>query len=330
MLLLTIIMTAFAVNALAYTPPDKPANGWYVVDQAGKLTDAQKTQLNTKIDNINKTTKNEFGVLIIQSLDGDNIEDAAQATFRAWGIGKVGLNNGILIMISAGDRKMRLQTGKGVESELPDLRAKDLLDQQLKPLLKKNDYYGGIDNLINTTSTFLESHVDQSIEKSIKKSNEKSISSAIIEVSIFVIGFALFYNIIIFFVGRYKKRKEEDLIREQERITAIFKLNNDTYTAIAAAAIKEKSEHNSSTSNTTAAVVGGTAAIITAAAIIEREKAAKRRQEQEEEDRRRREESSYSSYSSSYSNDSSSWGGSDSGGGFGGGDSGGSGSSSNF
>jgi len=159
-LLLTVLATVFTVNAFAFTPPDKPASGWYVVDQANKLTEEQKTNLNKKIDGINKNTKNEFGVLIIQSMDGGNIEDVAQSTFRAWGVGKAELNNGVLLVISVGDRKMRLQTGKGAEGDLPDLRAKDILDENLKPALKKGDFYGGIDSTISAASSFLESRAN--------------------------------------------------------------------------------------------------------------------------------------------------------------------------
>ena len=232
MLLLAVIMTAFTGNALAYTPPEKPANGWYVVDQAGKLTDSQKTQLNTKIDNINKTTKNEFGVLIVQSLDGDDIEDAAQTTFRTWGIGKARLNNGILLMISAGDRKMRLQTGKGVEGDLPDLRAKDLLDEQLKPALKKGDWYGGIDQLIGATSGYLESRADKQVaEKSTSPVDAvpaTDSSSAVatgggIVAGLFImliLGVVLFFTVVFLVVRHYSKKKEARLQAERDEFEA--------------------------------------------------------------------------------------------------------------
>jgi uncharacterized protein len=364
-LLIAVLATVFTANAFAFTPPDKPASGWYILDQANKLTEDQKTNLNKKIDGINKNTKNEFGVLIIQSMDGDNIEDVAQNTFRAWGVGKAGLNNGVLLVISVGDRKMRLQTGKGVEGDLPDLRAKDILDENLKPFLKKGDYYGGIDSTISAASSFLESRANAPVETVSNTSGATSKNSGV-EWLIVLLFLGIFggVGLISWLVSRSKRKREEESNRLYES-SRIFALQQERARLQEAMFAKPYHIDNSFTSTHTskteisataigvgavaaAAGIGGIAIATTAvsrAAEAKKRKAAEEREaeavkrKKEEEDataRRRSEESSYSSYSSSdsgssYSSyDSGSSSSYDSGGGFGGGDSGGDGGSSDF
>lgn len=156
-LLVVLLTTLFAANSLAYTPPPAPQKGWYVSDQAGRLSPDQINQLNQKIERVSKATKNEFGILLLQDMGGDNIEDVANATFKAWGIGKRGLDNGCLIVVAIKERKSRIETGKGVEGEVTDLQASDILKKNLNPHLKQSDFAGGFSDTLDALSSLIES-----------------------------------------------------------------------------------------------------------------------------------------------------------------------------
>lgn len=343
-LLLAVLVTAFTVSAFALAPPPKPDNGWYVVDQANKLSEDQKKALNTKIDGINKNTKNEFGVLLIQTLDGDNIEDFAQNTFRSWGIGKAGLNNGVLLVISVGDRKMRLQTGKGAEGDLPDLRAKDILDNNLKPFLKKGDFAGGINSTISATSSFLESRGGTPVPTKTETSSPPVplSSSAAEPASSDGSGFGIFLLVLLLGGGLIGFFVNRSIRKEQEAMDARTKLQRKDWLAEAAEAELERKrqrEREAREAKTVphtqisataigvgaAAAVAGVAGTAVAISTLSRTEEAKKRKKREEEEtrqaeaaarkrreedeaaakRRRDEESSSSSYSS-YSSSSSS------------------------
>src|SRR5580692_5341393 len=97
-LLVVLMATLFTANAFAFTAPAAPDNGWYVLDQTGRLSAMEVSALNQKIKRVSDATHNEFGIALIQSLESSTIEEAATATFRKWGIGKHGLDNGVLIM----------------------------------------------------------------------------------------------------------------------------------------------------------------------------------------------------------------------------------------
>src|SRR3712207_5318943 len=60
-------------------------------------------------------------VVIINSLEGQDIESYANKLFRKWGIGQKEKNNGLLILVSLDDRKRRVEVGDSLEGVLPDL-----------------------------------------------------------------------------------------------------------------------------------------------------------------------------------------------------------------
>lgn len=156
-LIVALVAMLFAGNSFAFTPPPAPAQGWYVSDQTGKLTQADIASLNQKIEQVSKTTKNEFGILFLNTMDGENIEDVAYKTFNSWGIGKRGLDNGCLIVVSLQERKSRIETGKGVGGDVTDVQALNILKTNLNPFLKKGDFAGGFHSTLDALSSLIES-----------------------------------------------------------------------------------------------------------------------------------------------------------------------------
>lgn len=133
-----------------------PSHNGFVNDTSGKLSTKQIKNLNKKVQSINEKTSNEIGVLLISSLDGASVEDAAYQTFNTWKVGKANLDNGVLLLISIKDRKMRIETGKGVGGELTDIQSLEIQDH-MKPFLRKEDFYGAINLAINEIGSKLES-----------------------------------------------------------------------------------------------------------------------------------------------------------------------------
>ena len=173
-----LVTTLFTSNVLAFTPPEPPANGRHIVDQAGKLKPDQFDALEKRIETMNSSTKNEFGVLILSTMDGNNIEDVANATYKKWGVGKRGLDNGVLLVISVAERKSRLETGKGVGGDLPDLKCNDILKNNLAPHLKKGDFYGGIDSTLGAVGSQLESRASQKADPKPQSQPQASCSAS--------------------------------------------------------------------------------------------------------------------------------------------------------
>ena len=221
------MIAMFAVPGLAYNPPSAPAEGWYVVDQAGKLSADQMQKLNQKIEHMNKTTKNEYGILLLPDMEGDNIEDVAHATFNAWGVGKKDLDNGVLIVVSIKERKSRIETGKGVGGEIPDLTANKILKENLNPHLKNSDFYGGFDATLTAISSHLESRANQTTTA--PRNTGCSVSTADMSAGsiLWFIPIVLFFGYLVYRVQARRKETEKWIKEEQAKANAIRTAQQD-------------------------------------------------------------------------------------------------------
>jgi uncharacterized protein len=147
----TFFLIPFLV--FGFVVPEKPTS--FVSDFANILQTDQKVNLENKLLEIERQTTNEIAVVIIDSLDGDSIENVSQAIFDRWKIGKKGKDNGVLILISINDRTMRIQTGYGVEGVLTDLQTKYIQDEVMAPAFREGKYFEGLVNATDKISQSL-------------------------------------------------------------------------------------------------------------------------------------------------------------------------------
>jgi uncharacterized protein len=83
--------------------------------------------------------------VIIPSLDGYDVAEYNVALGRAWGVGGKEFSNGVILLIAKDDHKLNIATGYGVEGALPDITAKHIIEEEIVPNFKGDDYYRGID-----------------------------------------------------------------------------------------------------------------------------------------------------------------------------------------
>ncbi|MBC6112570.1 TPM domain-containing protein [Pedobacter fastidiosus] len=140
--LLSIFSLIFAF-AFAQDFPEKPTT--LVNDYSGVLSSTQKQALETKLVAFNDSSSTQIAVAILKSVGDYDINEYAVELGRKWGVGQTGKNNGIMIVVAVGDRKISIQTGYGVEGALPDVYSKRIIENDIKPFFKDGDYYGGLD-----------------------------------------------------------------------------------------------------------------------------------------------------------------------------------------
>ncbi len=116
-----------------------------VTDLAGVLTPEQKQALENKLVALDDASSNQIAVVILPTLDGNPIEEYATKLFRTWGIGNKKSRNGVLLLIAIQDKKIRIETGYGLEGAIPDITANSIIDNDVKPAFRQQAYYEGID-----------------------------------------------------------------------------------------------------------------------------------------------------------------------------------------
>ncbi|KQS35187.1 methanol dehydrogenase [Pedobacter sp. Leaf194] len=142
LLLLSFFSLIFAF-AFAQDFPAKPTT--LVNDYSNVLSASQKQALEQKLVAFDDSSSTQIAIAIVKSVGDYDINEYAVELGRKWGVGQSGKNNGIMIVVAVGDRKISIQTGYGVEGALPDIYAKRIIDNDIKPNFKAGDYYAGLD-----------------------------------------------------------------------------------------------------------------------------------------------------------------------------------------
>jgi uncharacterized protein len=146
------LLAAFCVvvvhAAMAVDLPAKPTR--YFNDYASLIDPRTAQELDRRLEDFERQTSNQILVVIYPSLPADAvIEDFAQDAFRAWKPGQQGRNNGAILFVFVKDRKMRIQTGYGLEGALPDAICKRIISDEIAPRFKAGDFDGGMAAAVN-------------------------------------------------------------------------------------------------------------------------------------------------------------------------------------
>ena len=115
----------------------------YVNDYAGMISPSAKSKIEEGLKAFEQSDSTQVVVLTIPSLEGENIEEFSIKVAEAWKIGQQQKDNGILLIVSKQDRKIRIEVGRGLEGKLTDLMAGRIIDQVIKPRFKQGDFDGG-------------------------------------------------------------------------------------------------------------------------------------------------------------------------------------------
>jgi len=147
LLLLFIFIGLQPVFAQKIEPKPNPPVA--VNDFANLLEPFQRQALEQKLEAYNDSTSSAIVIITVPGLDGYDIPQVSLKYLRDWGIGTKEKNNGVVILVSANDHKARIETGYGMEGVLPDILAKEIIDQRMIPFFKNGDYYAGLNNTVD-------------------------------------------------------------------------------------------------------------------------------------------------------------------------------------
>jgi uncharacterized protein len=135
-------LALFAIGAQAAL--QFPALTGRVVDEAGILSPAARSELDAQLAAHEKATTNQVVVVTLKSLQGDDIADYGYQLGRHWGIGQKGKNNGVLLIVAPNERKLRIEVGYGLEGVLTDAESRIIIERVIKPYFKQGQYEQGV------------------------------------------------------------------------------------------------------------------------------------------------------------------------------------------
>jgi uncharacterized protein len=149
----TILIMLSALLLQASEIPQRPDPPRLVNDFTGTLNRAQVNRLEEKLVHYNDTTSTQLVVVLVADIGMRAAAEYAFAIGESWGVGQRGQNNGAVILVqpkgATGRGHAYIATGYGLEGVIPDALAKRIVENEMIPLFRQNDYYNGINNAID-------------------------------------------------------------------------------------------------------------------------------------------------------------------------------------
>ncbi|MBV6624436.1 MAG: TPM domain-containing protein [Rivularia sp. (in: Bacteria)] len=148
---LSLTITFILANIPSYAltvnevPNPRQQNGGWVTDMVDMLSPQAENQLNQMISDLEKQNGTEIAIVTVPTTKPSATPKAfTTQLFSTWGIGKKGKNNGILFLVSKGDRRTEIETGKGIQKVLPNAKVGSIIREQVTPKFKRGNFEAGI------------------------------------------------------------------------------------------------------------------------------------------------------------------------------------------
>ena len=148
---------AFAALAADVTEPIAvPKLSGRVVDLTGTLTAPERDAIAARLGAFEAAKGSQVAVLLVPSIGPEAIEDFATRVTDEWKLGRAGVDDGVLFVIAKQERRMRIQTGRGVQGVLTDALSKRIIAEIVTPKFRAGDFAGGISQGVDAIAKAIE------------------------------------------------------------------------------------------------------------------------------------------------------------------------------
>jgi uncharacterized protein len=142
-------LLAIAGSAHAQDVLPVPPLSARVIDQTGTLTPAQAQALAAKLEAIETQRGAQVVVLIVPTTQPEDIAAYGQRVAETWKVGRRDVGDGLVIVVAKNDRRINIEVAKTLEGPIPDVLAGRIINEQIKPAFRANDYAGGLNAAID-------------------------------------------------------------------------------------------------------------------------------------------------------------------------------------
>lgn len=174
--------TAVAQQLAPIPPLDSP-----VVDTTGTLDAAQRQALVQQALALQQRKGSQLQILIVPSTRPEDIAQYTTRVFEQWGIGRKGVDDGVLLVVARDDRRVRIEPGYGLEGAIPDAIANRVVQEYLVPRFRNDDYAGGI---AEATAVLVRLIDGEPLPAPVASNREPDGGNATFGIALFIGGFA--------------------------------------------------------------------------------------------------------------------------------------------
>ena len=131
-----------------------------VTDLSGLFTAEESNMFDQRLRTLEKANKIQMAILVVPDTGLEALEQYSMKAAEQWKLGSAKDDNGLLLLIDTGARRMRIEVGYGLEGMLPDLRAKRIIDNILRPGFRSGNHASVISDAIDAIAALSEGETD--------------------------------------------------------------------------------------------------------------------------------------------------------------------------
>lgn len=181
-------------SAIPAAALDVPESTGRVVDLAHVLPTSTVESLTARLAAHEVQSSNQAAVLIIPSLEGDSLEEFSHRVATTWKLGQKGTDNGVLLLVAIGERKVRIEVGYGLEGVLTDARSAQIIRNEIVPRFRTGDMPGGITEGVNAILKTIEGTY-QAPERAAPRRENDIMGQVVVAVMVGLVVGLLFMNV---------------------------------------------------------------------------------------------------------------------------------------
>ena len=142
--LLALLAWCLVVPAHAQDVQDVPALSARVIDTTGTLPAAEREALEQRLAAFEAQAGPQIVLLMVATTAPEDITSYAQRVADTWKIGRREVGDGVLVVVARDDRRVRIEVAKALEGAIPDLAARQIIDQALRTPFSEGRYGDGL------------------------------------------------------------------------------------------------------------------------------------------------------------------------------------------
>ena len=136
-----------------HEPHQSPALGGPAILPTGRVTDAaniideeRESALSQQLARLEQATKHQMAIVTVNTLEGRDISDFTADLGSAWGVGREGYNDGVVVLVAPNERRVTISVADGLETALPDAACQLIIDQHMLPHFREGRLTEGIED----------------------------------------------------------------------------------------------------------------------------------------------------------------------------------------
>jgi uncharacterized protein len=191
-----LALMLWALVGPAFAEPIYPELQGRITDEAGLLTPAEKTDIESDLASLEQTSTDQLAVVTVKSLQGSSIEDYGIDLARKWGIGQKGKDNGILLIVAPNDHKVRIEVGRRLEPIMTDAMSAIIIQNAILPKFRRGDFAGGIKDGVRDIKAVLLGDAEEVKQRAAGGRSPKDDPTVMIHLILFflIVAFIIWVN----------------------------------------------------------------------------------------------------------------------------------------